>query len=145
MIFWEGQKALTTLYEKMTESVRKKYDLTQIEFDVLMFLHNNPQYKTATDVVKIRKLAKSHVSLAISALQNKRYLSARHENGNKKTVVLAITENATTLISDGERAQIDFGKTLFDGFSQSEMDYCKKMFLRTCENANKTLAEKYSQ
>ncbi len=143
MLFWESQKSLTTLYEKMTECVRKKYNLTQVEFDILMFLHNNPQYKTAADIVKIRKLTKSHVSIGVSALQNKGYLSTHREDGNKKSVILTITENATSLITDGEQVQVDFGKLLLNGFSQEEMDHCKKVFLRACENANKALAEKY--
>lgn len=143
MLFWESQKSLTTLYEKMTECVRKKYNLTQVEFDILMFLHNNPQYKTATDIVKIRKLTKSHVSIGVSALQNKGYLSTHREDGNKKSVILTITEQANSLLADGEQVQIDFGKLLLDGFSKEEMDYCKKVFLRACENANKVLAERY--
>ena len=36
------------LYENMVSPVCEKYELTYMEFTVLMFLANNPQYDTAT-------------------------------------------------------------------------------------------------
>ena len=30
-------------------SVCEKYQLKHLEYDILMFLHNNPQYRTAAD------------------------------------------------------------------------------------------------
>ena len=47
MIFWERQKSLTAFYEACTKPVRDAYDLTQMQFNILMFLHNNPQFDTA--------------------------------------------------------------------------------------------------
>ncbi|WP_417407599.1 hypothetical protein [Hominenteromicrobium sp.] len=46
MIFWERQKSLTAFYEACTKPVRDAYDLTQMQFNILMFLHNNPQFDT---------------------------------------------------------------------------------------------------
>ena len=51
------------LYENMVSPVCEKYELTYMEFTVLMFLANNPQYDTATQIVRYRHLAKSHVCL----------------------------------------------------------------------------------
>lgn len=36
-----------------------------------MFLHNNPQYNTAADIVKVRKSTKSHVSISLKDLEGK--------------------------------------------------------------------------
>ena len=36
-----------------------------------MFLHNNPQYNTAADIVKVRKSTKSHVSTSLKDLEGK--------------------------------------------------------------------------
>ena len=46
------------LYENMVSPVCEKYELTYMEFTVLMFLANNPQYDTATQIVRYRHLAK---------------------------------------------------------------------------------------
>lgn len=68
MNFFENQKTFSALYAALTEGVRKKYALTRADFDVLMFLYNNPQYDTAAQVVKYRRLVKSQVSVSVAEL-----------------------------------------------------------------------------
>ncbi len=142
MIFWEKQKALTVLYEKITKPICDKYELTQMEYDILMFLHNNPQFSIASDIVKMRNLTKSHVSVSIKLLEKKGYLTKSYANGNKKNSVLSITDAAKEIINNGKKAQLLFGQLIFDGFSVSEKEQCRDMFLRMCENANKILINK---
>ena len=43
MFFWDQHKTITSCYEKVTGSVCEKYQLTHMEYDILMFLHNNPE------------------------------------------------------------------------------------------------------
>lgn len=142
MIFWEKQKALSALYAKLTKPLCEKYGLTQIEYDVIMFLHNNPQYKTASDIVKIRKLTKSHVSMAITQLEKKGYISKRYSNENKKSVILTITNAANDVIADGEKTQLLFGRIIFDGFSENETECFRDMLFKIYENANNFLTNK---
>ena len=59
------------VYKNMISPVYEKYKLTYMEFTVLMFLANNPQYNTATQIVRYRHLAKSHVSISIRSLQER--------------------------------------------------------------------------
>ena len=65
------------LYQDTVLPVCKKYGLTYMEFGVLMFLYNNPQYNTAAQIVSMRHIPKSHVSIseaersAFSALLDK--------------------------------------------------------------------------
>ncbi len=137
MIFWERQKVLTSFYEKMTKPICEKYDLTQMEYDIIMFLHNNPQYKTASDIIRMRKLTKSHVSVGVNELEKKGYIKKSYANGNKKSLILEITENANNLIKEGEKTQLLFAQLLFEGFSKEEIELFREMFSRICENANK--------
>ena len=55
MHFWDRHKTITGYYESLTSSICDKYDLTQMEYDILMFLHGNPEFNTAADIVKVRK------------------------------------------------------------------------------------------
>ena len=43
-----------------------------------MFLHNNPQYNTAADIVKVRKSTKSHVSTSLKDLEGKGMVERIH-------------------------------------------------------------------
>ena len=40
-------KTITSYYELLSGEVCDQYGLTQMEYDILMFLHDNPQYNTA--------------------------------------------------------------------------------------------------
>ena len=71
MFFWDQHKTISSCYEMLSRKVCEKYQLTQMEYDILMFLHDNPQYNTAAEIVKIRKSAKSHVSTSLKKLENK--------------------------------------------------------------------------
>ena len=47
MFFWDQHKTITSCYELFTRKVCDRYQLTQMEYDILMFLHNNPKHNTA--------------------------------------------------------------------------------------------------
>jgi len=44
MFFWDQHKTITSCYELFTRKVCDRYQLTQMEYDILMFLHNNPKH-----------------------------------------------------------------------------------------------------
>ena len=71
MYFWDKHKTIISYYELLSGAVCDRYELTQMEYDILMFLHNNPQNNTAAEIVKIRKSTKSHVSTSLKTLENK--------------------------------------------------------------------------
>ena len=62
------------LYDRMCAPLCQKHGLTHMEFVVLMFLANNPGFDTAAQIVKYRRLTKSHVSLAVRSLLERRFL-----------------------------------------------------------------------
>ncbi len=112
-----------------------------MEYDILMFLHNNPQYDTATDITKIRRLTKSHVSMALKNLEKRGLLQSFYAADNKKNRHLRIMPPAADIVTAGEAAQQRFGRRLFQNFSEDEIAGCKKMFARMCQNADDGLEE----
>ena len=65
------------LYQSVMAPVCEKYDMTQTEMTVLLFLKNNNDVDTATDIVKRRGLAKSSVSAAVRTLTDNGYLTGK--------------------------------------------------------------------
>jgi MarR family transcriptional regulator for hemolysin len=92
-----------------------------MEFTVLMFLQNNPKYDTAAQLVKIRRLSKSHVSVSVKGLQEKGLVRGVYYPGNQKTMHLLLTEAAEPIVEAGLRAQREFGAMLVRGFSPEEV------------------------
>lgn len=141
MLFWERQKTVWSLYEKYTQSTREQFQLTRIQFDILMFLHNNPQFDTASDMVKVRRLTKSQVSVALKDLEDRGFVHSDYADGNKKSRHIRLLPAASDIISAGKQAQIKFGKLLFRGFTASEKQSFQQMFQRIYENAAQELEE----
>ena len=52
----EFSRKVDTAYMALCKPLRKKWHLTQTALDILMFLANNPDFRTARDIVEIRKL-----------------------------------------------------------------------------------------
>lgn len=67
------------LYSFLLHPVCTKYDLAPAELLVLLFLANNTEYDTAKDIVNKLKIAKSHVSISVRALEERGYLKGNYE------------------------------------------------------------------
>ena len=142
MNFWEDQKIVTSFYSLCVKPVCEKYGLTRMEFDILMFLSNNPEYNTASDIVRIRLLTKSHVSISLKELETCGLVKTAFLNNNRKTIHISIEEKAAPVIADGKLAQQEFAQKLLQGFSLEEVEMYSKLFQRTCENARKEMEGK---
>lgn len=139
MFFWDQHKTITSCYEMLTRKVCEKYKLTQMEYDILIFLHNNPQHNTAAEIVKIRKSTKSHVSSSLKNLENRGLVERIQSADNKKLIEIVLLEKAVPIIEDGIKVQKEFAKTLLQGLSEEEKRICVEVFNKICKNADEYL------
>lgn len=139
MFFWDQHKTITSCYEMLTRKVCEKYQLTQMEYDILIFLHNNPQHNTAAEIVKIRKSTKSHVSSSLKNLENRGLVERIQSVDNKKYIEIVLLEKAVPIIEDGIKVQKEFAKTLLQGLTEEEKRICIEVFNKVCENADEYL------
>lgn len=139
MFFWDQHKTITNCYEMLTRKVCEKYQLTQMEYDILIFLHNNPQHNTAAEIVKIRKSTKSHVSSSLKNLENRGLVERIQSADNKKHIEIVLLEKAVPIIEDGIKVQKEFAKTLLQGLSEEEKRICVEVFNKICKNADEYL------
>ena len=130
MPFWENQKVILAYYAQCVKPVCEAYGLTRIEFDILLFLANNPAYDTAADIVRIRMLTKSHVSGALKRLESNGYLCTAYHAGNRKTIHLSLTKKADAIIKEGKMM-----------FSPEQLDMLKQLLQRMYQNARLGMTE----
>ena len=128
--FADGQD----LYQRTVMPVCRKFSLTYMEFTVLMFLHNNPQYDTAAQISRIRRLTKSHVSVSLKALQERGLVEGVYYPGNQKTLHLRLTKAAGAVTEAGLAAQAEFGARLVRGFTPEEVTQLQKLTEKLHEN-----------
>lgn len=142
MHFWDQHRTITCYYETLTRSVCDQYKLTQMEYDILMFLYNNPQYNTAADIVKVRKSTKSHVSTSLKFLEDKGFVEKKQSEDNKKHIEIILLDSAQQIVEVGLSVQKEFVKNMFRGLTEEEIVMCKSVFSRICNNAENCLKDR---
>ena len=133
MFFGDQHKTITSCYEMLSRKVCEKYQLTQMEYDILIFLN------TAAEIVKIRKSTKSHVSSSLKNLASRGLVKRVQSTDNKKHIEIVLLEAAIPIIEDGIKVQNEFAKTVLQGLTQEERRICTEIFNKICKNADEYL------
>lgn len=106
-------------YSVMCKPLCQEMKLPQTAFDILMFLSNNPQYKTARDIVEVRKIKANLVSINVDKLVKEGYLERREVTGDRRKTELVCTSQADFIIEKGRLVQKTFKDTLFNNMDDS--------------------------
>ena len=141
MYFWDKHKTITSYYELLSGRVCDQYGLTQMEYDILMFLHNNPQHNTAAEIVKVRKSTKSHVSISLKNLESNGLVERIQSETNKKHIEIALLDKAELIVEAGINAQKEFAQDVLSGLTEEEKRICINVFNKICNNAEEHLKE----
>ena len=121
-------------YARLLEPICKKWDLTRNELDVILFLANNPDYDRAVDIVNHRGLAKSHVSMSVSSLENRGLLERIPDPADRRTVHLRLTQKAKEITEVGCRVQKQFLDYLHQGVTEEQLELMRLFAERVYEN-----------
>lgn len=106
-------------YSVMCKPLCQEIKLPQTAFDILMFLSNNPQYKTARDIVEVRKIKANLVSINVDKLVKEGYLERKEVAGDRRKTELVRTSKADFIIEKGRLVQKDFKDILFNNMEDS--------------------------
>ena len=113
------------------EAVSVQYGLNQLEIDILLFLHNNPDCRTASDICRYRGLAKSNVSAAVERLRARGVLTVSPAPDNRRQRLLGFTDEGCTMAAALAEIQRRSIEPLFAGFTLEEQqalqDYLRRM------------------
>ena len=110
----EFPRKLLLAYNAMCKPLCRKLGLPQTAFDILMFLGNNPEYKTARDIVEVRNIKANLVSVNVDRLVGDGYIIRKETEGDRRKTQLICTPAADEIIKEGQALQKDFLEHLFD-------------------------------
>ena len=133
--FWDDIAAMRSLYSAQLDAVGREYGLARVELDILLFLANNPQFDTATDIVERRCISKAHVSQSVKSLEQRGYLERRYAGDNRRTIHLHLLECAQAAVDAGRQAHARCLAVLLDGFSEVEEEQLRSYLSRISDNA----------
>lgn len=121
----EISKTISMAYSAVCKPLCKELNLPQTAFDILMFLGNNPKYKTAGEIVEIRRIKANLVSVNVERLVREGYLVRRAVKDDRRKTELVCTEKAQPIITRGRQLQDAF----FERMIADMDDGTKKAFL----------------
>ncbi len=131
-----GAKMMKRLYEEKFDEICQKYQMTQIEVDILVFLANNPEYDTARDIVEVRMIAKSYISKSVENLIRNGFLVRDLDKHDRRTVHLHLTDKSNPIIVDARIKQKQYVRILFTGMTVDEIETFESLLTRIVDNAN---------
>ncbi len=109
-------------------------NLNQMEIEILMFLHKNPNSNTLTDIINAKDFTKSHASTAISNLESKGYLSKSTTLNNKKTLHLTLLPISEPLVKKALNCAQNFQKKALVGITERELNEMNRLLAKVCDN-----------
>lgn len=121
-------------YARLLDPICKKWNMTRNELDVLLFLYNNPGFDRAVDVVTKRGLSKSHVSLSLGGLEEKKLLTRQEDPQDRRTVRLKLTEQGMEIADIGRKAQQRFFYYLHQGVTREQIEMMLDFSRKVAEN-----------
>ena len=133
--FWDDMAAMRSLYSAQLDAVGRECGLARVELDILLFLANNPQFDTATDIVERRCISKAHVSQSVKSLEQRGYLERRYAGDNRRTIHLHLLECAQAAVDAGRQAHARCLAVLLDGFSEVDEEQLRSYLSLISDNA----------
>lgn len=132
MTFLSVAQKIGVAYSALCAPILEEFGLPQVSFDILMFLSNNPEYKTAQEICEVRHIKKNLVSVHVEKLVSLGYLQRSSVEGDRRKVGLSCTEKALPVVKKGRVMQKAFFEGLTKGVPEPDWETYKKIF-RTIE------------
>ena len=123
-------------YNAVCKPLCQELGLSQTALDILLFLANNPDYKTARDIVEVRHIKANLVSMNVDKLVQEGYLERREVPGDRRKTELICTRKAEHVWRQGCEIQKTFIETLFSGVPAESRKIFEQVMEQTEENLN---------
>ena len=136
---FEFARKISLAYNKTCKELCHELNLPQTALDILMFMANNPQYRTARDIVEVRKIKANLVSVHVDRLVKEGYLERRAVEGDRRKTELICTQKAQPVIEKGGQLQEAFKEQLFSGMDKKMQRQMEEMVRRMEQNLDEIL------
>lgn len=128
-------------YGTVCKPLCQELGLPQTALDILLFLGNNPEYKTARDIVEVRHIKANLVSIHVDRLVREGYLLRRPVQGDRRKTELCLTDRAAPVVDRGREVQEHFFESLFRNIPPQTREAFFATLKLMEENLNEILEE----
>ena len=132
--YFDAMASARKSYARLLDPICQEWKLTRNELDVMLFLHNNPEFDRAADIVSRRGLAKSHVSLSVASLEEKGLLLRRFSEQDRRAAHLELTEQGRLIAARAREKQAQYFSALYRGISPEEFEIWENIMVKIRNN-----------
>lgn len=137
--FLSLSQKIRQVYGKLCRPVLLKYGLSQVSFDVLMFVSNAGRVCTAQEISEGCDMKKNLVSVHVEQLVQGGYLLRESVDGDRRKIGLRCTERAQPIVREGIRIYTELFEGITKGLSKQEIEQCYQSLLTIEVNADRML------
>ena len=135
-------KKVGMAYEKALLPLSKETDMPHTAISILLFIANNPDLATASNICEMRGLKRPVVSAHVESLVQGGYIERRAVPGDRRKDALVCTEKAQKIVEAGRERQIQFAKAVLEGISEEDRAVMERCFKLMDANIDKIIKEK---
>ena len=106
-------KRFMDAYSAAMQPLSREFAIPQTAAEILLFLANNPENRTAKDICTMRRLKPGIVSLHVDTLVTLGFLERKSVPGDRRKLHLEPTEKASSIIARGRQMQERFAPRSF--------------------------------
>ena len=139
----EFARKMALAYTAVCRPLCQEMKLPQTAFDILMFLYNNPEYKTARDIVEIRKIKANLVSINVDKLVGEGYLRREVDTDDRRKTHLLCTDKAGAVIEQGRALQNRFMDSLLAHIDDADRKQLTESIRQMEQNLDHMLEEEH--
>ncbi len=104
------------------------------EIDVLLSLWNHPEQNTVKGISENAHLSKGMISQAVESLQKKQYVTVDHDQRDRRSLLVKLTEMAQPTLDRIQEAAVHFAERIMSGVPQEELLQVDKIVTRVHKN-----------
>lgn len=132
---------LRKAYHMLLSPLCRESGLPPMALDILLYVANNPQNNTATQICESRGFKSAIVSVHIERLVRAGLLCRRTDPSDRRKNCLCCTEAAAPLIEQGRMLQQTFADDLLAGLDRAQLEAMHACFVKIDQNINAILAQ----
>ena len=135
-------KKVGMAYEKALLPLSKETDMPHTAISILLFIANNPDLATASNICETRGLKRPVVSAHVERLVQEGYIERRAVPGDRRKDALVCTGKASKIVEAGRERQIQFATAMLEGISEEDLAVMERCFLKMNANIDRIIKEK---
>ena len=112
------------LYKKMCEkymlSIRERYDLRQVDLEIMYLLYSAGDNNTARDIGSSHLFTKGHISQSVGRLEQRKLIDVVSDEQDRRCTHLRLTSDADCIVKEIIEARKQMYDVIFEGITDEE-------------------------